>query len=95
MSKSRIVIAGAALFVTFICWSLGRPINGPRDERFHIASVWCAQGINENCQFLTGSGCTILPSSLTGRLCVIRDATNQPIYLIRTELCVPKNIEEI
>ena len=76
MSKSRILIAGATLFITLICWSLGRPINGPRDERFHIASVWCAQGINENCQLLG------------------KDGTNQPIYLIRTELCVPKNIEE-
>ena len=76
MSKSRILIAGAALFVTLICWSLGRPINGPRDERFHIASVWCAQGVSENCQFLA------------------KDNTGQPIYLIRSELCVPKNIEE-
>ena len=76
MSKSRILIAGAALFVTLICWSLGRPINGPRDERFHIASVWCAQGLSENCQFLA------------------KDNTGQPIYLNRSELCVPKNIEE-
>ena len=76
MNKSRILIAGAALFVTLICWSLGRPINGPRDERFHIASVWCAQGVSENCQFLA------------------KDNTGQPIYLIRSELCVPKNIEE-
>ena len=76
MNKSRILIAGAALFVTLICWSLGRPINGPRDERFHIASVWCAQGVSDNCQFLA------------------KDNAGQPIYLIRTELCVPKNIEE-
>lgn len=49
MSKSRILLAGAALFTTLICWSLSSPINSHHDEKYHIASTWCAQGFNKNC----------------------------------------------
>ena len=49
MSKSRILLAGAALFVTLICWSLSSPINSHGDERYYIGSIWCANGYDENC----------------------------------------------
>ena len=50
MSKSRILLAGAALFVTLICWSLSSPINSHQDEKFHLASIWCADGFEEDCE---------------------------------------------
>ena len=49
MSKSRILIAGLALFITLICWSLSSPINSHGDERYYIGSIWCANGYDENC----------------------------------------------
>ncbi len=49
MSKSRILLAGVALFVTLICWSLSSPINSHGDERYYIGSIWCANGYDENC----------------------------------------------
>ena len=49
MSKSRILLAGAALFVTLICWSLSSPVNSHGDERYYIGSIWCANGYDENC----------------------------------------------
>ena len=49
MSKSRIIFAGVALFITLICWSLSSPINSHGDERYYIGSIWCAKGYNENC----------------------------------------------
>ena len=49
MSKSRILLAGAALFITLICWSLSSPINSHSDERYYIGSIWCANGYDENC----------------------------------------------
>ena len=49
MSKSRILLAGAALFITLICWSLSSPINSHGDERYYIGSIWCANGYDENC----------------------------------------------
>ena len=52
MSKSRILLAGAALFVTLICWSLSSPINSHHDEKFHLASIWCADGFDENCEYV-------------------------------------------
>ena len=51
MSKSRILIAGAALFVTLICWSLSSPINSHQDEKFHLASIWCADGFDQDCEY--------------------------------------------
>jgi hypothetical protein len=49
MSKSRIIFAGVALFVTLICWSLSSPINSHADERYYIGSIWCANGYDKNC----------------------------------------------
>ena len=51
MSKPRILLAGVALFVTLICWSLSSPINSHQDEKFHLASIWCADGFDENCEY--------------------------------------------
>ena len=52
MSKSRILLAGAALSITLICWSLSSPINSHQDEKFHLASIWCADGFDEHCEFV-------------------------------------------
>jgi len=49
VKASRIFVAGAALFVTLICWSLSSPINSHADERYYIGSIWCANGYDENC----------------------------------------------
>jgi hypothetical protein len=50
MSKSRILLAGASLFVTLVCWSLSSPINSHEDETYHLASIWCAQGYEKQCE---------------------------------------------
>jgi len=50
MKKIRIGIAGASLFVTFVCWALSSPINSHADERYHIGSIYCANGYNERCK---------------------------------------------
>lgn len=75
MSKSRILLAGVALFVTLICWSLSSPINAHRDERFHIASIWCSNRDANTCSFLG------------------EDGSSGKVYLIRSNLCVPRDIE--
>ena len=49
MSKSQILLAGAALFVALIFWSFSSLINSHHDEKFHLASIWCADGFDENC----------------------------------------------
>ena len=51
MAKSRILTAGATLFFTLICWSLSSPINSHQDEKFHLASIWCADGFDEHCAY--------------------------------------------
>ncbi len=50
MSKSRILLAGVALFVTLICWSLSSPINSHEDETYHLASIWCSRGYDKQCE---------------------------------------------
>lgn len=76
MSKSRIIFAGASLFLTLICWSLSYPVNSHRDERLHIASIWCATNDIERCRLIG------------------EDEQSGKVYLISSDLCVPKNIEE-
>lgn len=76
MSKSRIFLAGASLFLTLICWSLSYPVNSHRDERLHIASIWCATNDIERCRLIG------------------EDEQSGKVYLISSDLCVPKNIEE-
>ena len=69
MSKSRILLAGAALFVTLICWSLSSPINSHQDEKFHLASIWCADGFDEDCQYLGLSETAVETVLLKVNLC--------------------------
>jgi len=51
VKASRIFIAGAALFITLICWSLSSPINSHQDEKYHLASIWCADGFSDDCDY--------------------------------------------
>lgn len=51
MDRSRGLFAATALFITLICWSLSTPINSQSDEKFHLASIWCAEGFNDNCEY--------------------------------------------
>ena len=37
--------------MTLICWSLSSPINSHHDEKFHLASIWCADGFDEDCEY--------------------------------------------
>ena len=69
MSKSRILLAGAALFVTLICWSLSSPINSHADERYYIGSIWCANGYDENCMPLGRTKDNIEVASVKLGLC--------------------------
>ncbi len=69
MSKSRIILAGAALFITLICWSLSSPINSHGDERYYIGSIWCANGYDENCMPLGRTKDNIEVASVKLGLC--------------------------
>jgi len=51
VKASRIFVAGAALFITLVCWSLSSPINSHQDEKFHLASIWCADGFSDDCDY--------------------------------------------
>ena len=69
MSKSRILLSGAALLVTLICWSLSSPINSHQDEKFHLASIWCAEGFDENCEYVGFSETAVETVLLKVNLC--------------------------
>lgn len=51
MAHFRSLLAGAALLVTLICWALSSPINSQQDEKFHIASILCADGFDHQCEY--------------------------------------------
>ena len=69
MSESRILLTRADLFVTLICWSLSSPINSHQDEKFHLASIWCADGFDENCKYVGRSETAVETVSLKVNLC--------------------------
>ena len=73
MSKSRILLAGAALFITLICWSLSSPINSHQDEKFHFASILCANGIESICTNVGTSKTGVEIVLLTVNLCTPKD----------------------
>jgi len=54
--------------VTLICWSLSAPLNSHRDERYHIASIWCANKNEDLCKHLgtnkVGSQIAIIKANL-------------------------------
>jgi len=52
MKASRIFVAGAALFITLICWSLVFTVNSHRDEKYHMATIWCSANDNSLCKSL-------------------------------------------
>ena len=54
--------------MTLICWSLSAPINSHQDERYHIASIWCANKNEDLCKRLgtnkVGSDIAIIKANL-------------------------------
>lgn len=54
--------------MTLICWSLSAPLNSHRDERYHIASIWCANKNENLCKHLgtnkVGSQIAIIKANL-------------------------------
>ena len=88
MSKSRILLAGAALFVTLICWSLSSPINSHQDEKFHLASIWCADGFDENCEYIGFSENVVETVLLKVNLCTpanTEETNYKRLLVARTE----------
>lgn len=76
MSKPRIILAGAALFVTLICWSLSSPMNSHADEKFHFASILCADGFNQRCSKNIKSDEGLQTLLLNVNVCTPRNSQN-------------------
>ncbi|WP_336628956.1 MULTISPECIES: DUF2142 domain-containing protein [unclassified Microbacterium] len=41
------VLAGLALFLSLGAWSLSSPVGAAPDDDFHLASIWCGDGVRE------------------------------------------------
>ena len=59
--------------MTLICWSLSSPINSHQDEKFHLASIWCADGFDEDCQYQGLSETAVETVLLKVNLCTPAD----------------------
>lgn len=47
----RVLIAALVpvfLFIALISWSLASPVGASPDDDYHMASIWCGQGVREN-----------------------------------------------
>ena len=41
-----IFVAAAMLWVTLLCWAVGSPMLSAPDQGYHLAHVWCANGVD-------------------------------------------------
>jgi len=76
VKASRIFVAGAALFITLVCWSLSSPINSHQDEKFHLASILCANGNDLVCTKVGTSKTGVETVLLTVNLCTPKDTVD-------------------
>jgi len=76
VKTSRVLVAGAALFITLVCWSLSAPINSHQDEKFQFASILCANGNNSKCRFVVINRNVDSPVFLTVNLCTPKNTTD-------------------
>jgi hypothetical protein len=58
MSGRTLFSAVAAFMITLVCWSLSNPAGSTPDEWFHLANIWCANGVSLNSCAGTSSGVT-------------------------------------
>jgi Predicted membrane protein (DUF2142) len=50
-----IFIAPALLLIALMCWAVASPIGASPDDDFHLASIWCAQGVRPGlCEAVPG-----------------------------------------
>lgn len=58
-------------------WSLASPIGSTPDDNFHLSSIWCAQGVDEQtCAEPPGKPTVrLVPDELAGSACYAFDAT--------------------
>jgi hypothetical protein len=46
-SYKTIFVAAAMLWVTLLCWAVGSPMLSAPDQGYHLAHVWCANGVDQ------------------------------------------------
>lgn len=64
-----------ALGILFAAWSMASPLAATADEDFHLASIWCSQGVTETCQQITtGEGIRVsVPAAIVGPPCYLEN----------------------
>jgi len=64
-----IIWSALAFWLTLICWSLSSPLGTTPDEHYHIASIWCAEGVKN-------PSCPAIPENSDRNLVAIPDLSN-------------------
>lgn len=42
-----VILVPVALFVAMVTWAFASPVGGSPDDDYHLASIWCGQGVRE------------------------------------------------
>lgn len=80
-SSARVLARWALPFVLafVVCgaWALASPIGSSPDDNFHLPSIWCAQGVDDQtCAAVPGQETVrLVPDELAGASCFAFDAT--------------------
>jgi hypothetical protein len=70
------VLATIAAFVSLVCWSISSPAGSSPDELFHLSSIWCGHGIDEDtCQAGPTEDLRIVPHHVATGACFTQNNT--------------------
>lgn len=72
-SRKRLLATLLCAFTVVVglgAWALASPVGASPDEDYHLASIWCGQGLREGyCEAATGDNARLVPVALTEARC--------------------------
>ena len=67
-------LAAVAAFVTLSCWAISSPAGSSPDELFHLNSIWCGHGVDEDtCQATSDEAFRVVPHQVVTPGCFIQN----------------------
>jgi len=82
------VLAAVGAFVTLTCWAISSPPGSSPDEPYHLNSIWCGHGIDEDtCQATDDDSTRIVPHQTNTHGCFAQNTAQSGV-------CRPADIDD-
>ncbi len=88
-----IFVAAAMLWITLLCWAVGSPMLSAPDQGYHLAHVWCANGVDHKyCISSSGSAdYREVEYTINGDYCYLQKVDKPVLCGPNRSLTSPKN----